>query len=85
MSDNELRKEVFIKVALSQLANRTAGVLRGNVQLEVSVCPLWLRDVSVISEAILSSASSFSTEPKLDSGIDISNYVVPKTVADTNE
>lgn len=76
MSDKNLRKEVFIKVALSQLATRSAGVLRGNANQDVNVCPTWLKDIETITEAILSSADTFSGLPKSDSGIDMSNFTI---------
>lgn len=80
MSDKDLRKEVFVKVALSQLANRAAGVLRGMATQDVAVCPTWLKDIETITEAILASADTFSGKPKSDSGIDMANYTVPRTI-----
>jgi hypothetical protein len=85
MSNNDLRKEVFIKVALSQLANRTAGVLRGSATLDAVVCPAWIKDIQTITEAILSSADAFSETTKLNSGIDMSNYMVPRPTPDTSK
>lgn len=58
MSPNE-RKELFKQVALVQLQARTGGVLRGSVEGAV-VCTAFLKDVALITEAILKSAEDFA-------------------------
>lgn len=58
MGQNE-RKELFKQVALVQLSARMGGVLKGSVEGTV-VCPSFLQDVALISEAILKSSEEFS-------------------------
>lgn len=53
------RREFFKQVALVQLQTRTAGVLKGAVEGTV-MCPLFLKDVALITEGLLKAAEDFS-------------------------
>ena len=52
------RKTLFQQVALIQLKVRATGVLRGSATGDV-VCPLFLADVAIITEAILKNSEEF--------------------------
>lgn len=54
------RKALFQQVALTMLKTRSAAVVRGAASGNV-VCPLFLKDVALVAEAIQNSSEEFST------------------------
>lgn len=60
IKEQQHRQELFQKVAVEQLRTRAAGVLRGTARGVVTVCPQFLNDCAIITEAILQAGETFS-------------------------
>jgi hypothetical protein len=54
------RKALFQQVAVAMLKTRSAAVIRATAQ-GTAVCPLFLKDVAIVAEAIQHSSEAFST------------------------
>jgi hypothetical protein len=56
------RKALFQQVAVAMLKTRSDVVIRATAQgTAVCVCPLFLKDVAIVAEAIQHSSEAFST------------------------
>lgn len=60
MQDPDTVSKVFIEVALRYLSNRSMGVLHATAGGDMEVSSDWLKEIGVITQAILVGAQQFT-------------------------
>lgn len=58
------KAKLFTRVAIAQLQTRAGGLLKGTATGVVEVCPKFLADVAIITDAILKASEEYSTKEK---------------------